>query len=98
MLSKALLERDDKSRKMHEEAAQTQKKLQQQLEQETAHQVEMREQLEHLRMRKEELKQQVEDKEEELEEVKRVHRQVSCYEYEHAEMLEKLRIIVKASL
>lgn len=70
-------ERDEQIRRLREDAAQAQKKFQQQLEEETARLAELTEQLEHLSLRKEELKQQLEDKEAELEEVKRVYRQVS---------------------
>lgn len=72
--SKALQERDDRNRKVREEVAQAQKKLQQQLEEQTIQQAEQREQLDHLSLRKEELKQQLQDKHAELDEVKRAYR------------------------
>lgn len=74
LLSKALQERDDKIRKVREEVAQAQKKLQQQLEDQTVQQAELREQLDHLSLRKEELKQQLQDKDAELEGVKIAYR------------------------
>lgn len=72
--SKALQECDDQICRTREEAAQAQKKLQQNLEAQTCQQAELREQLDHLSVRKEELKQQLKDKDAELEEVKRVYR------------------------
>lgn len=74
LLSKALQERDDQNRKVREEVAQAQKKLQQQLEDQTVQQAELREQLDHLSLRKEELKQQLQDKDAELEGVKIAYR------------------------
>lgn len=75
----SLQERDDQIRRSREEAAQVQKKLQQQLEEELGQQAELKEQLAHLSLRKEELKQQLEDKEAELEEIRRVYRQESNF-------------------
>lgn len=74
--SKAVQERADQIRKIHEEAAEAQKKVQQQLDAQTAQQAELREQLDHLSVRKEELKQQLEDKHAELEDVKQVYKLV----------------------
>lgn len=72
----SLQERDDQIRRLKEEAAKAQKRLQEQLEEETTQQAELKERVEHLSLRKEELKQQLEDKEAELKQVKRVYRQV----------------------
>lgn len=74
ILSKALQGRDDQICKEREEGAEAKKKLQQQLEEQTAQQAELRGQLDHLSLRKEELKQQLQDKHAELEEVKMTYR------------------------
>lgn len=78
-----LQERDDQIRRSREDAAQAQKKLQQQLEEELGQQAELKEQLAHLSLRKEELKQQLEDKDAELEEIRRVYRQESNYKLKY---------------
>lgn len=74
ILSKALQGRDDQICKERKEGAEAKKKLQQQLEEQTAQQAELRGQLDHLSLRKEELKQQLQDKHAELEEVKITYR------------------------
>lgn len=69
-------EHDEQVRRVRQEAAQAQKRSQQQREEERAQLAEAREQLERLSLRKEELKEQLVDKDVELEETKRVHGQV----------------------
>lgn len=70
----ALLERDEQMRKVGDESVQEQRKLKQQLEEETASAVELRDSVEQLSLRKEELKQQLFDKEAELDEFKETYR------------------------
>lgn len=90
LLSKALQERDDQTRRMREEATQAQKRFQQLQEEDRAQQVEVRERLEHLNRRKEELKQQLADKETELDEASKVHRQVFYIKVKETLLIHKL--------
>lgn len=83
LLVQALQERDERIRRLQEEAGQAQKMFQQQIDKETAPLAELKERLEHLSLRKEELKQQLEDKEVELEEVKKVYRQGFHHNYKY---------------
>ena len=67
-------ERDEQLRVVRDDNLQVQRRLQQQLEEETASVAELRETVDKLSLRKEELKQQLLDKEAEMDELKEAYR------------------------
>uniref|UniRef100_A0A4W3I562 Leucine-rich repeat and coiled-coil domain-containing protein 1 n=1 Tax=Callorhinchus milii TaxID=7868 RepID=A0A4W3I562_CALMI len=94
-LKEGLQERDEQIRKVREENLQTQRRFQEQLDDEAIISQDLKERVERLSERKNDLKQQLEDKEAELEETKKAYSAVNKKWQDKAELLTKLEIQVK---
>ncbi|XP_066537463.1 leucine-rich repeat and coiled-coil domain-containing protein 1 [Hoplias malabaricus] len=94
-LKEAVQERDEQLRKVREENLQTQKRFQQQLEEQTVSAAELQDTVDKLSLRKEELKQQLLDKEAEMAELKEAYSASSRKWQDKADLLSRLESQVK---
>ncbi|CAB1325962.1 unnamed protein product [Coregonus sp. 'balchen'] len=92
---KGLQERDEQGRRQREESLQAQRRLQQQLEEESAASQDLRDTVQQLSLRKEQLKQQLEDKEMELDDVKAAFSVSNKKWQDKADLLTRLESQVK---
>ncbi|XP_010886895.2 leucine-rich repeat and coiled-coil domain-containing protein 1 [Esox lucius] len=95
-LKEGLQERDEQGRRQREENLQAQRRLQCQLEEESATAQDLRDTVEQLTLRKEQLKQQLDNKETELDQVREAHSASNKKWQSKAELLTRLESQVKS--